>query len=211
MKGEDIVKHLRITESVSFSSNAVEDDGTITIKMGTIGVKNKNNRKIANVDSIVFDGGKYPLLFDHVHELSNVIGYIEPLPADGDDLMCKATITDAKAKEAIDNGSLRFASLSYYITEYGYDEEDDSLIIYKADFVELSLVLYPADSTATITSNSVEDMNIINVLMENGVVTKEEARSMLNLPKAAENKAKDKSEDDASDKMKAIKEKWGVN
>lgn len=145
-----------ITTNVRIVSNS-KSDGKLRIKMATIGERNHNGMIIKNEDSITFEDKEYLLFFEHKRDVPNIIGSFTPLGVSGNDLLAEAEVTNANVIPLIDSGALRNASITYAMTDYYYDEEQDAIIVESARLVELSLVVNPADDTAQILNTLKED------------------------------------------------------
>lgn len=136
-------------------------DGNVKIKMATIGERNENGMLIKNKDSISFSNSEYPLFFEHNHNLDNLIGTFTPLEPNGQDLLADAIISDEKVLRLVKSGAIRNASITYAMTDYYYDDSEDTIVVVSARLVELSLVIDPADKSAQIL-NSIREENEMN-------------------------------------------------
>lgn len=126
-------------------------DGTVKIKMATVGERNLNGFLLSNDKSLKFNSkNSYPLFFEHKTDMTNLIGFFKPIGVEGNDIMANAKITSPRAKELVSNGAIRSASVTYEVKDYDYDNTNDTVIINSANLIELSLVLNPADPTAKI-------------------------------------------------------------
>lgn len=150
---------------VSNSAN----DGTVKIKMATVGERNLNGFLLSNDKSLRFNSNaSYPLFFEHKTDMDNLIGFFKPIGVEGKDIMANAKITNPRAKELVSEGAINSASVTYEVKDYDYDTTDDTVIINSADLIELSLVLNPADPTA----------KILNSKTKNALITNEENEKM---------------------------------
>lgn len=149
-------------------SNSAKD-GTVKIKMATVGERNLNGFLLSNDKSLRFkSNASYPLFFEHKTDMDNLIGFFKPIGVEGKDIMANAKITNPRAKELVSNGAINSASVTYEVKDYDYDNTDDTVIINSADLIELSLVLNPADPTA----------KILNSKTKNALITSEESKQM---------------------------------
>ena len=149
-------------------SNSAKD-GTVKIKMATVGERNLNGFLLSNDKSLRFNSNaSYPLFFEHKTDMDNLIGFFKPIGVEGKDIMANAKITNPRAKELVSNGAINSASVTYEVKDYDYDNTDDTVIINSADLIELSLVLNPADPTA----------KILNSKTKNALITNEESKQM---------------------------------
>lgn len=149
-------------------SNSAKD-GTVKIKMATVGERNLNGFLLSNDKSLRFNSNaSYPLFFEHKTDMDNLIGFFKPIGVEGKDIMANAKITNPRAKELVSNGAINSASVTYEVKDYDYDTTDDTVIINSADLIELSLVLNPADPTA----------KILNSKTKNALITSEESKQM---------------------------------
>ena len=136
-------------------------DGNVKIKMATIGERNENGMLIKNKDSISFSNSEYPLFFEHNRNLDNLIGTFTPLEPNGQDLLGVGGGADEKVLRLVKSGAIRNASITYAMTDYYYDESEDTIVVVSARLVELSLVIDPADKSAQIL-NSIKEENEMN-------------------------------------------------
>lgn len=149
-----------VTISAQLVMNSLSD-GNVKIKMATIGERNENGMLIKNKDSISFNNSEYPLFFEHNRNLDNLIGTFTPLEPNGQDLLADAIISDEKVLRLVKSGAIRNASITYAMTDYYYDESEDTIVVVSARLVELSLVIDPADKSAQIL-NSIREENEMN-------------------------------------------------
>lgn len=149
-------------------SNSVKGD-TVKIKMATVGERNLNGLLLSNDKSLRFDSKKsYPLFFEHKADMDNLIGFFKPIGVEGKDIMANAKITNPRAKELVSKGAISSASVTYEVKDYDYDNAHDTVIVNRANLIELSLVLIPADPTA----------KILNAKTKNALVPSEENKQM---------------------------------
>lgn len=173
-------------------SNSAKGD-TVKIKMATVGERNLNGFLLSSDKSLRFDSKKsYPLFFEHKTDMDNLIGFFKPIGVEGKDIMATAKITNPRAKELVSNGAISSASVTYEVKDYDYDKTDDTVIINRANLIELSFVLNPADPTAKILNSKTK--NALMTSEENKQMTDDQFKQLLNaisgLPeKIAENVA----------------------
>lgn len=149
-------------------SNSSKGD-TVKIKMATVGERNLNGFLLSSDKSLRFDSKKsYPLFFEHKTDMDNLLGFFKPIGVEGKDIMANAKITNPRAKELVSQGAINSASVTYEVKDYDYDKTDDTVIINRANLIELSLVLNPADPTA----------KILNSKTKNALVPSEENKNM---------------------------------
>lgn len=149
-------------------SNSSED-GTVKVKMATVGERNLNGFLLRNDKSLRFKSdASYPLFFEHKTDMENLIGFFKPIGVEGNDVMANAKITNPRAKELVSQGAINSASVTYEVEDYDYDDTDDTVIINSANLIELSLVLNPADPTA----------KILNSKTKNALVTSKGSKKM---------------------------------
>lgn len=198
-----------VSEAKIVSNSA--KDGTVKIKMATVGERNLNGFLLSTDKSLRFNSkNSYPLFFEHKTDMDNLIGFFKPIGVEGKDIMANAKITNPRAKELVSAGAITSASVTYEVKDYDYDNADDTVIINRADLIELSLVLNPADPTA----------KILNSKTKNALITSKGSKTMTDdqfeqllaaissLPeKIAENVADAiKTQQDSSDTSKADKQ-----
>lgn len=188
-------------------SNSTKGD-TVKIKMATVGERNLNGFLLSSDKSLRFDSKKsYPLFFEHKTDMDNLIGFFNPIGVEGNGIMANAKITSPRAKELVANGAISSASVTYEVKDYDYDKTDDTVIINRANLIELSLVLNPADPTAKILNSKTK--NALMTSEENKKMTDDQFKQLLNaisgLPeKIAENVADAmKAQQDSDDKQGA--------
>lgn len=184
-------------------SNSAKD-GTVKVKMATVGERNLNGFLLSNDTSLKFkSNASYPLFFEHKTDMDNLIGFFKPIGVEGKDIMANAKITNPRAKELVSNGAINSASVTYEVEDYDYDDTDDTVIINSANLIELSLVLNPADPTAKILNSKTKNALVTNKGSKN--MTDDQFKQLLSaissLPaKIAENIADAiKAQQDSSD------------
>lgn len=195
-------------------SNSTKD-GTVKIKMATVGERNLNGFLLSNGKSLRFDSKKnYPLFFEHKTDMDNLLGFFKPIGVEGNDIMANAKITSPRAKELVANGAISSASVTYEVKDYDYDDANDTVIINDANLIELSLVLNPADPTAKILNSKTK--NALMTSEENKKMTDDQFKQLLNaisgLPeKIAENVADAMKPQQDSDDKQGTQDESGVS
>ena len=128
------------------------DDGSKSFQgIGSeVGVENLNGI-ILTPNCIEFARERYPLLYEHGSGSSAKVYY---------DLASNKYLTDftlydnaPNINKAVENGAFDSLSIAYYITEYEFNE-NDALVVNKAQFKEISLVSVPADPNAKFIQNA---------------------------------------------------------
>ena len=123
------------------------DDGSKSFQgIGSeVGVENLNGI-ILTPNCIEFARERYPLLYEHGAGSSEVIGdakvYYDLLYDNAPNI-----------NKAVENGAFDSLSIAYYITDYTFDD-NDALVVNKAQFKEISLVSVPADPNAKFIQNA---------------------------------------------------------
>lgn len=159
-------------------SNSTKD-GTVKIKMATVGERNLNGFLLSKNNSLRFDSKKsYPLFFEHKTDMDNLLGFFKPIGVEGKDIMANAKITNPRAKELVSQGAISSASVTYEVQDYDYDDTSDTVIIKDANLIELSLVLNPADPTAKILNSKTK--NALMTSEENKKMTDDQFKQLLN-------------------------------
>lgn len=135
-----------------------KQDGTVKIKMATVGERNLNGLLLKNKNSLHYESNtSYPLFFEHKTDMDNLIGVFQPTGVEGSDIMAQAEILNPKAKELVEHGAIHSASVTYEVKDCDYDNITDTVIINDANLIELSLVLNPADPTAKILNSKTKN------------------------------------------------------
>ena len=156
-----------VSEAKIVSNSAKE--GTVKVKMATVGERNLNGFLLRNDKSLRFKSdASYPLFFFLFTDMDNLIGFFKPIGVEGKDIMANAKITNPRAKELVSQGAINSASVTYEVEDYDYDDTDDTVIINSANLIELSLVLNPADPTA----------KILNSKTKNALITSKGSKKM---------------------------------
>ena len=126
-----------------------------------------DNGLILDGDVIEFKRETYPFLFNH--ESSNLLGEVKTA-FDAEQKAYISEITVYSTKEdiikAIKNGVYDSVSISYYIDEYNFND-DDAIVVKHALMNELSLVSVGADSEAKLIANELRADSEAKQLAEN--------------------------------------------
>lgn len=126
-----------------------------------------DNGLILDGDVIEFQRETYPFLFNH--ESSNLLGEVKTT-FDAEQKAYISEITVYSTKEdiikAIQNGVYDSVSISYYIDEYNFND-DDAIVIKHALMNEVSLVSVGADSDAKLIANELRQDKQAKQLAEN--------------------------------------------
>ncbi|ASZ70943.1 putative protease [Lactococcus phage 51701] len=139
-----------ITNSAEIKVTENEDGSKSFQGIGSeVGVENRNGI-ILTPNCIEFARERYPLLYEHGAGSSEVIGDAKVYY----DLATNKYLTDftlydnaPNINKAVENGAFDSLSIAYYITDYEFNE-NDALVVNKAQFKEISLVSVPADPNA---------------------------------------------------------------
>lgn len=127
-----------------------------------------DNGLILDGDVIEFQRETYPFLFNH--ESSNLLGEVKTT-FDAEQKAYISEITVYSTKEdiikAIQNGVYDSVSISYYIDEYVFSEDDDAIVVKHAIMNEVSLVSVGADSDAKLIANELRADKQAKQLAEN--------------------------------------------
>ena len=126
-----------------------------------------DNGLILDGDVIEFQRETYPFLFNH--ESSNLLGEVKTA-YDAEQQAYISDITVYSTKEdiikAIKNGVYDSVSISYYIDEYNFND-DDAIVVKHAIMNEVSLVSVGADSDAKLIANELREDKQAKQLAEN--------------------------------------------
>lgn len=128
-----------------------------------------DNGIILDGDVIEFQRETYPFLFNH--KGTDLLGEVKTT-FDAEQKAYISEITVYATKEdiikAIKNGVYDSVSISYYITDYDFsEEEDDVIIVQYALMNEVSLVSVGADSDAKLIANELREDKQAKQLAEN--------------------------------------------
>ena len=164
-------KLINNTVHLELATNKVteQENGDYKIKavVAHAGIINDNGI-ILDGDVIEFKRETYPFLFNH--ESSNLLGEVKTaFDAEQQAYISEITVYATKADiiKAIKNGVYDSVSISYYITDYDFNEEDDAIIVQRALMNEVSLVSVGADSEAKLIANELRQDKQAKQLAEN--------------------------------------------
>ena len=127
-----------------------------------------DNGIILDGDVIEFQRETYPFLFNH--KGTDLLGEVKTtFDAEQKAYISEITVYATKADiiKAIKNGVYDSVSISYYIDEYVFNEEDDAIIVQHALMNEVSLVSVGADSDAKLIANELKQDKQAKQLAEN--------------------------------------------
>lgn len=127
-----------------------------------------DNGFILDGDVIEFQRETYPFLFNHT--ANDLLGEVSTtFDAEQKAYISEITVYSTKQDiiKAIKNGVYDSVSISYYITDYDFSEEDDAVIVQHALMNELSLVSVGADSEAKLIANELKEDKQAKQLAEN--------------------------------------------
>ena len=127
-----------------------------------------DNGIILDGDVIEFQRETYPFLFNH--KGTDLLGEVKTtFDAEQKAYISEITIYSTKEDiiKAVKNGVYDSVSISYYIDEYVFNEEDDAIIVQHALMNELSLVSVGADSEAKLIANELRQDKQVKQLAEN--------------------------------------------
>ncbi|WP_332407585.1 HK97 family phage prohead protease [Lactococcus laudensis] len=126
-----------------------------------------DNDLILDGDVIEFQRETYPFLFNH--ESSNLLGEVKTaFDAEQKAYISEITLYSTKQDiiKAIKNGVYDSVSISYYIDEYNFND-DNAIVIKHALMNEVSLVSVGADSEAKLIANELREDSEAKQLAEN--------------------------------------------
>ena len=127
-----------------------------------------DNGIILDGDVIEFQRLTYPFLFNH--KGTDLLGEVKTT-FDAEQKAYISEITVYATKEdiikAIKNGVYDSVSISYYITDYDFSEDDDAIVVQRALMNEVSLVSVGADSEAKLIANELREDKQAKQLAEN--------------------------------------------
>ena len=157
--------HLQLAENEATE----QENGDYKIKAVVAHTETVNdNGLILDGDVIEFQRETYPFLFNH--ESSNLLGEVKTaFDAEQQAYISEITIYSTKADiiKAVKNGVYDSVSISYYIDEYVFNEEDDAIVVKHAIMNEVSLVSVGADSDAKLIANELREDKQAKQLAEN--------------------------------------------
>ena len=126
-----------------------------------------DNGFILDGDVIEFQRETYPFLFNH--QGTDLLGEVKTAyDAEQKAYISEITVYATKADiiKAIKNGVYDSVSISYYIDEYNFND-DDAIVIKHAIMNEVSLVSVGADSDAKLIANELREDKQAKQLAEN--------------------------------------------
>lgn len=126
-----------------------------------------DNGLILDGDVIEFQRETYPFLFNH--QGTDLLGEVKTaFDAEQQAYISEITVYATKADiiKAIKNGVYDSVSISYYIYEYNFND-DDAIVVKHALMNELSLVSVGADSEAKLIANELREDKQAKQLAEN--------------------------------------------
>lgn len=157
--------HLALNENEATE----QENGDYKIKAVVAHTETVNdNGLILDGDVIEFQRETYPFLFNH--ESSNLLGEVKTtFDAEQQAYISEITIYSTKADiiKAIKNGVYDSVSISYYITDYDFSEDDDAIVVHHALMNEVSLVSVGADSEAKLIANELKQDKQAKILADN--------------------------------------------
>ena len=127
-----------------------------------------DNGLILDGDVIEFQRETYPFLFNHT--ANDLLGEVKTtFDAEQKAYISEITIYATKQDiiKAIKNGVYDSVSISYYITDYDFIEDDDAIVVQRALMNEVSLVSVGADSEAKLIANELREDKQAKQLAEN--------------------------------------------
>lgn len=156
--------HLALNENEATE----QENGDYKIKAVVAHTETVNdNGLILDGDVIEFQRETYPFLFNHT--ANDLLGEVKTT-FDTEQKAYISEITVYSTKEdiikAIKNGVYDSVSISYYIDEYNFND-DDAIVVKHALMNELSLVSVGADSEAKLIANELREDKQAKQLAEN--------------------------------------------
>ena len=127
-----------------------------------------DNGIILDGDVIEFQRLTYPFLFNH--KGTDLLGEVKTtFDAEQKAYISEITVYSTKQDiiKAVKNGVYDSVSISYYITDYDFSEDDDAIIVHHALMNEVSLVSVGADSDAKLIANELKEDKQAKQLAEN--------------------------------------------
>lgn len=164
-------KLINNTVHLQLAENEVteQENGDYKIKavVAHAGIINDNGI-ILDGDVIEFKRETYPFLFNHT--ANDLLGEVSTtFDAEQKAYISEITVYATKADiiKAIKNGVYDSVSISYYITDYDFSEDDDAIVVQNALMNEVSLVSVGADSEAKLIANELREDKQAKQLAEN--------------------------------------------
>ena len=157
--------HLALNENEATE----QENGDYKIKAVVAHTETVNdNGLILDGDVIEFQRETYPFLFNHT--ANDLLGEVKTaFDAEQKAYISEITIYSTKADiiKAIKNGVYDSVSISYYITDYDFSEDDDTIVVHHASMNEVSLVSVGADSEAKLIANELKQDKQAKILADN--------------------------------------------
>ena len=163
-------KLINNTVHLQLAENEVteQENGDYKIKAVVAHTETVNdNGLILDGDVIEFQRETYPFLFNHT--ANDLLGEVKTtFDAEQKAYISEITIYSTKADiiKAVKNGVYDSVSISYYIDEYNFND-DDAIVVKHALMNELSLVSVGADSDAKLIANELRQDSEAKQLAEN--------------------------------------------
>lgn len=164
-------KLINNTVHLALNENEVteQENGDYKIKAVVAHTETVNdNGLILDGDVIEFQRETYPFLFNHT--ANDLLGEVKTtFDAEQQAYISEITIYATKQDiiKAIKNGVYDSVSISYYITDYDFIEDDDVIVVQRATMNEVSLVSVGADSDAKLIANELRQDKQAKQLIEN--------------------------------------------
>ena len=156
--------HLALNENEATE----QENGDYKIKAVVAHTETVNdNGIILDGDVIEFQRETYPFLFNHT--ANDLLGEVKTtFDTEQKAYVSEITVYATKADiiKAIKNGVYDSVSISYYIDEYNFND-DDAIVVKHALMNELSLVSVGADSEAKLIANELREDKQAKQLAEN--------------------------------------------
>ena len=146
--------HLALNENEATEQET--GDYQIKAVVAHAGIINDNGI-ILDGDVIEFKRETYPFLFNH--QGTDLLGEVKTtFDAEQKAYISEITVYSTKADiiKAIKNGVYDSVSISYYITDYDFSEDEDAIVVQRALMNEVSLVSVGADSEAKLIANELK-------------------------------------------------------
>ena len=163
-------KLINNTVHLALNENEVseQENGDYQIKAVVAHTETVNdNGLILDGDVIEFQRETYPFLFNHT--ANDLLGEVKTtFDTEQKAYVSEITVYATKADiiKAIKNGVYDSVSISYYIDEYNFND-DDAIVVKHALMNELSLVSVGADSDAKLIANELREDKQAKQLIEN--------------------------------------------
>ena len=157
--------HLALNENEATEQET--GDYQIKAVVAHAGIINDNGI-ILDGDVIEFQRETYPFLFNH--QGTDLLGEVKTtFDAEQQAYISEITIYSTKEDiiKAVKNGVYDSVSISYYITDYDFSEDEDAIVVQRALMNEVSLVSVGADSEAKLIANELRQDKQAKQLAEN--------------------------------------------